>query len=212
MNQATPSDSRPSLLDFVLEDLRGNLGAPSNQHVLLYGPCARRLRERLTQSVFDDRELAARVLLVGPTDDRVADIRDIKGFWRATLHQLADACREHRPDVAAELDTPPARLALRAGEPEWEVVAKLRIVVDRALRDLGRHMVLVVPDLRAVTEAWDPDCEWRLRAVLQEADSGITLVGIAPQPWAAVRDPKRAWYGLFHELDLHAARTEADNR
>lgn len=186
--------------DFVLEVLRDNLASASCQHVLLTGARGMgktMLLARLEAELRTDPAL----LPVRLPEDSHHEIADATAFWLEALYGLATACQRRHPDTAAELEAAHASLCRRWREPHLQPAALAAL--ERGLAAVNRRMVLMAENLEALTESWDPDNEWRLRKILQEADSMFMLVGTASRRrFAAIDDLDRAWFGLFREIDL----------
>ena len=92
-------------LDIVLEVLRGNVGSPSCQHILLVGPRGRgktMLLARIGAELRTHDALSHRLFPVRFMEES-QEVFNLADFWLEALFHLARECVPQDPDLAREV-------------------------------------------------------------------------------------------------------------
>ena len=180
-----------------LEDVvRENIGARSNQHILitgLRGAGKTTLLRRLAIAVKRHDDLAAAWFPV-VLPEETYHVTSIGDLWLEVLRALGDASDDARwRDGHDQLVLEPDRR--RAGE------MALRRVLDFS-RECGRRILLMVENLDTVLgEQLTADDGWALRHTLQN-EPEIMLVGSAIRGSDVLHDAKAATYEMFRTVEL----------
>ena len=188
-------------LDLVLDVLRGNLGSPSCQHVLLVGPRGRgktMLLARIGAELRTCRALSNRLFPVRFMEES-QEVLDSADFWLEALFHLARECVPQHPDLAKEMRETHASLASRWRDGNIEERA-LGAVLE-ARKRLGRRLVLMVENLQALCDQVDEDFGWKLRQVMQ-AEPQIMLIGTATSRFRVLDDATQPFFELFRIVEL----------
>ena len=193
--------------DIVLEVLRGNVGAPSCQHVLLVAPRGRgktMLLARVAAELRTHRVLSERLLPVRFMEES-QEIFNLGDFWLETLFHLAGEIGKTDPESAQELRDTHADLAARWRGEELEGYA--RAAVLEASDRLERQIVLMVENLQALCGDVDEDFGWKLRKTLQ-SDSQVILLATATSRFKGLDDAREPFFELFRVIHLEPMDTE----
>ena len=194
-------------LDVVLEVLRGNVGAPSCQHVLLVAPRGRgktMLLARVAAELRTSRELSERLLPVRFMEES-QEIFNIGDFWLETLFHLAREIGKNDPEIARELGDTHADLAARWRGKELEEHA--RAAALDATDRLGKQIVLMVENLQTLCGDVDDDFGWKLRKTLQ-SEPRIVLLATATSRFEGLDDAREPFFELFRIIRLDPLDTE----
>ena len=198
-------------LDVVLETVRDNLESPSCQHVLIVAPRGRgktMLLARAAAELRTNAALASRVLPVRFMEES-HEILTLADFWLEALFHLARETGARDPGLARELRATHADLNSRWRERD--LADRARASVVEAAELLDRKLVLMVENLQALCGAVDDDFGWGLRQALQ-MEPRIMLVGTATSRFAALDDPREAFFELFRAIPLGPLDTESCRR
>ena len=198
-------------LGIVLEVLRGNVGAPSCQHVLLVAPRGRgktMLLARVAAELRTNREFSERLLPVRFMEEN-QEIFNLADFWLETLFHLAREIGKSDPESARELRDTHADLAARWCGKELEGHA--RAATLEATDRLGKQIVLMVENVQALCEDVDDDFGWKLRKTLQ-SEPQIILLATATSRFTGLDDAKEPFFELFRIVHLGALDTEECQR
>ena len=194
-------------LDVVLEVLRGNVGAPSCQHVLLVAPRGRgktMLLARVAAELRTSRELSERLLPVRFMEES-QEIFNIGDFWLETLFHLAREIGKNDPEIARELGDTHADLAARWRGKELE--ERARAAALDATDRLGKQIVLMVENLQTLCGDVDDDFGWKLRKTLQ-SEPRIVLLATATSRFEGLDDAREPFFELFRIIRLDPLDTE----
>ena len=194
-------------LDAVLDVLRGNVEAPSCQHVLIVAPRGQgktMLLARAAAELRADEQLSARLLPVRFMEES-HEIFRLADFWLETLFYLAREVAGPDPDLSRELRDTHADLKSRWRERE--LADRARAAVLEAAERLDRRLVLMVENLQALCESVDDDFGWGLRQALQ-SEPRIVLVATATSRFEALEDARQPFFELFRTIPLRPLNTE----
>ena len=194
-------------LGIVLEVLRGNVGAPSCQHVLLVAPRGRgktMLLARVAAELRTNRELSGRLLPVRFMEES-QEIFNLGDFWLETLFQLAREIGKSDPESAEELRDTHADLAARWHGAELEGYA--RAAALEASDRLEKQIVLMVENLQTLSGDVDDDFGWKLRKTLQ-SEPQIILLATATSRFKGLDDAREPFFELFRIIRLDPLDTE----
>ena len=194
-------------LDTVLDVLRGNVEAPSCQHVLIVAPRGRgktMLLARAAAELRADEQLSARLLPVRFMEES-HEIFRLADFWLETLFYLAQEVAGPDPDLSRELRDTHADLKSRWRERE--LADRARAAVLEAAERLDRRLVLMVENLQTLCESVDDDFGWGLRQALQ-SEPRIVLVATATSRFEALEDARQPFFELFRTIPLRRLDTE----
>ena len=188
-------------LDIVLEVLRGNIGSPSCQHILLVGPrgrgktmlLARIGAELRTHDGLSDRLFPVRFM------EESQEVFNLADFWLEALFHIARECVPQHPDLAREARETHAALAARWRDETLEERAR-GAVLETAER-LGRRLVLMVENLQALCDHVNEDFGWKLRQVMQ-SEPQIMLIGTATSRFRGLDDATEPFFELFRIVEL----------
>ena len=198
-------------LGIVLETLRGNIDAPSCQHVLVVAPRGRgktMLLARVAAEMRANDELAQRLLPVRFMEES-QEIFNMADFWLEALFHLA---RESAPDdseLAEELRTTHADLSAHWGDQSLE--DRARAAVLGAADRLDRKLVLMVENLQSLCECVDADFGWKLRGALQ-SEPKMMLLASATSRFDGLDDAEQPFFELFRNICLESLTTEECRR
>ena len=194
-------------LDAVLDILRGNVEAPSCQHVLIVAPRGRgktMLLARAAAELRADEQLSAHLLPVRFMEES-HEIFRLADFWLETLFYLAREVAGPDPDLSRELRDTHADLKSRWRERE--LADRARAAVLEAAERLDRRLVLMVENLQTLCESVDDDFGWGLRQALQ-SEPRIVLVATATSRFEALEDARQPFFELFRTIPLRPLDTE----
>ena len=198
-------------LDIVLEVLRGNVGAPSCQHVLVVAPRGRgktMLLARVASELRTNRNFSERLLPVRFMEES-QEIFNLDDFWLETLFHLAREIGKSDPESAQEIRDTHADLAARRRGKELEEHA--RPAALEAADRLGKQIVLMVENLQTLCEDVDDDFGWKLRKTLQ-SEPRIILLATATSRFKGLDDAKEPFFELFRIVRLEPLDTEGCRR
>ena len=198
-------------LDIVLEVLRGNVGAPSCQHVLVAAPRGRgktMLLARVASELRTNRNLSERLLPVRFMEES-QEIFNLDDFWLETLFHLAREIGKSDPESAQEIRDTHADLAARRRGKELEEHA--RAAALEAADRLGKQIVLMVENLQTLCEDVDDDFGWKLRKTLQ-SEPRIILLATATSRFKGLDDAKEPFFELFRIVRLESLDTDGCRR
>ena len=195
-------------LDLVLEVLRGNLDAPSCQHLLIVAPRGRGktiLLARVGAELRSNPDLAGRLFPVRFMEES-QEVFTMADFWLEALFYLAQACAqagdaEHSRDLLATRDDLTARWNDGATED------RAHAAVLEAVERLGRRLVLMVENLQALSNAVDDDFGWKLRKTLQ-AEPQIVLLATATSRFKGLDDAAQPFFEQFRIVALEPLDSE----
>ncbi len=194
-------------LDAVLDVLRGNVEAPSCQHVLIVAPRGQgktMLLARAAAELRVDEHLSAHLLPVRFMEEN-HEIFRLADFWLETLFHLAREVAGPNPDLSRELcDT---HADLKSRWRERELADRTRAAVLEAAERLDRRLVLMVENLQALCENADDDFGWGLRQALQ-SEPRIVLIATATSRFEALEDARQPFFELFRTIPLRPLNTE----
>ena len=202
---------RQPKLDIVLKVLRGNVGSPSCQHVLIVAPRGRgktMLLARTAAELRADGALSERLLPVLFMEES-QEIFTLADFWLEALFHLARESQKIDPELARELRE--AHGELTAGWRGEDLAERARATVLEASDRLGRKLVLMVENLQALCESVDGDFGWKLRRVLQ-SEPQIILLATATSRFSALDDAREPFFELFRILRLEPLDTRECGR
>ena len=188
-------------LHVVLEVLRGNIGSPSCQHLLLVGPRGRgktMLLARIGAELRTDDALSSWLFPVRFMEES-QEVFNLTDFWLETLFHLAGECVPQHPDLARELRETHAALVARWQDETLE--ERARGVVLEAAERLGRRLVLMVENLQALCDHVDEDFGWKLRQVMQ-SEPQIMIIGTATSRFKGLDDATEPFFELFRIVEL----------
>ena len=194
-------------LDMVLGVLRGNIGSPSCQHVLVVAPRGRgktMLLARVSAELNADEELFRCFLPVRFMEES-HEIFDLADFWLETLFYVARESVRFDSALAQALREAHADLTDRWDE---EALAdRARAAVLDAADRLGRKLVLMVENLQTLCEDVDADFGWQLRDALA-SEPRIMLLATATSRFEGLEDAAEPFFELFRIVDLEPLGTE----
>ena len=194
-------------LNMVLEGLRGNIGSPSCQHVLVVAPRGQgktMLLARVSAELNADDELSRCFLPIRFMEES-HEIFDLADFWLETLFYLARESVRYDSDLAQELREAYADLTDRWDEESH--ADRVRATILDAADRLGKKLVLMVENLQALCEDVDDDFGWQLRDAL-ESESRIVLLATATSRFEGLEDAGQPFFELFRIVDLEPLGTE----
>ena len=194
-------------LELVLEVLRGNIDAPSCQHVLVVAPrgrgktmmLARAAAELRTSDEFTRSMLPVRFM------EESHEIFNVADFWLETLFHMARETTVAYPELARELQETHADLSGRWGERT--IGDHARVAVVSAAERIDKKLVLMVENLQALCRNVDDDFGWQLRGTLQ-SEPRIVLLASASSRFEGLDDPQQAFFELFRIVALGPLSTE----
>ena len=198
-------------LELVLDVLRGNVDAPSCQHVLLVAPRGRgktMLLARIAAELRTGNDLSQWLLPVRFMEESL-EVFDIADFWLETVFYLSKEIVGCDPDLARELHAVHEDLATH-----WRgefLADRARAAVLDASIQLGRKFVLMVENLQTLCNDVDDDFGWQLRETLQ-TEPQIMLVGTATSRFKGLEEAQAPFFELFRTINLHPLDTEACRR
>ncbi len=188
-------------LGTVLDVLRGNIGSPSCQHVLLIAPRGRgktMMLARVAAELRTDREFSERLLPVRFMEES-QEIFNLADFWLESLFYLA---REHvTRDLGLSQELRDVHAALAAEWQGRELEERARAAVLETADRLGRQLVLMVENLQALCGDVDDDFGWQLRKALQ-SESQIILLATATSRFKELDNAQHAFFELFRIVRL----------
>lgn len=194
-------------LGLLLDDLRGNIGSPSCQHILLVGPRGRgktMLLARVAAELRGNEDLAASLLPVRFMEES-QEVFSLTDFWLETMFHLANEIDEHDPGLARELRDTRDALAPRWREQITE--AHARAAVLGAADRLGKQLVLIVENLQSLFRDAHDDFGWQLREVLQ-TEPRIILLASATSRFRELDDASEPFFEMFRIVGLEPLDTE----
>ena len=194
-------------LETVLEVLRGNIDAPSCQHVLVVAPrgrgktmlLARTAAELRTNHAFSDNLFPVRFM------EESHEVFDVADFWLETLFHLAREAQAEYPELARELRKTHVDLSQRWGERE--IGDHARIAVLNVAERIDKKLVLIVENLQSLWGNVNDDFGWQLRGVLQ-SEPRIALLASAISRFKGLDDPQQPFFDLFWIVPLGQLTTE----
>ena len=198
-------------LRLVLDELRGNIGSPSCQHILVVGPRGRgktMLLARVAAELRSNVEFAESLLPVRFMEES-QEIFSLTDFWLETLFHLANEADRHEAAVARELRETRAALSARWREQITEAQARAA-VLDAADR-LGRRFVLIVENLQSLFGDSHDELGWQLREVLQ-TEPQIILLASATSRFRELDDVSEPFFEMFRIVGLEPLNTEECGR
>ena len=194
-------------LELVLEVLRGNIDAPSCQHVLVVAPRGRgktMLLARVAAELRTEGEFSRRLLPIRFMEEN-HEIFNIADFWLETLFHLVRETEAGYPETARELKRTHDELSERWGERSIGDLARAA-VLDVAER-IDRKLVLIIENLQTLCGNVDEDFGWQLRGALQ-SEPRMVLLASATSRFEELEDPQEAFFELFRIVPLVALATE----
>ena len=194
-------------LGIVLEVLRGNVGAPSCQHVLLVAPRGQgktMLLARVAAELRTNREFSERLLPVRFMEES-QEIFNLGDFWLETLFHLTREIGKSDPESAQELRDTYTDLTARWRGEELEGQARAA-TLDAADR-LGKQIVLMIENLQTLCGDVDDDFGWKLRKTLQ-SEPQIILLATATSLFKGLDDAREPFFELFRIIRLDPLDTE----
>lgn len=198
-------------LGIVLDTLRGNVGAPACQHLLLVGPRGRgktMLLARAAAEIRTDEELSGQLLPVRFMEES-HEIFDLGDFWLEALFYLAREITDSHPRISRDLQTTHAALARQERGVEFE--ERVRAAVLETADRLGRRLVLMVENLQAMCGDVDDDFGWKLRESLQ-TEPKVMLLATATSRFEGLDDTREPFFELFRIVCLERLDTEECQR
>ena len=198
-------------LGLLLDDLRGNIGSPSCQHILVVGPRGRgktMLLARVAAELRGNEDFAGSLLPVRFMEES-QEIFSLTDFWLETMFHLANEVDEHDPALARELRDTRDALAPRWREQITEGHARAA-VLDAADR-LGKQLVLIVENLQSLFRDVHDDFGWQLREVLQ-TEPQIILLGSATSRFRELDDVSKPFFEMLRIVGLEPLDTEECGR
>ena len=193
-------------LDSVLDVVRGNIDAPSCQHLLIVAPRGRgktMLLARVAAEIRTDDELSQHLLPVRFMEES-QEILDMADFWLEALFHLAKESARQEPQLTRELHASHAALTARWRDQAVEDSA--RAVVLSAADRLGKKLVLMVENLQSLVENSESELGWKLRAVLQ-SEPQIMLLASATSRFEGLDDASQPFFELFRTIGLEPLST-----
>ena len=193
-------------LDSVLDVVRGNINAPSCQHLLVVAPRGRgttMLLARVAAELRTDDELSQYLLPVRFMEES-PEIFDMADFWLEALFHLARESARLELQFAQELQASHAALTARWRDQAVEDSA--RAVVLSAADRLGKKLVLMVENLQSLVENSESELGWKLRAVLQ-SEPQIMLLASSTSRFEGLDDARQPFFELFRTVGLEPLST-----
>ncbi len=194
-------------LDIVLDVLRGNVDAPSCQHVLLVAPRGRgktMLLARVAAELRAGGELSAGLFPVRFMEESL-EIFDSADFWLESLFYLSRELAARDPGLARELQDAHAALCARQRGEEL-LGERARAAVLEASDRLGKKLVLMVENLQTLCDDVNENFGWKLRKELQ-LESRIMLLATATSRFKGLDDAEQPFFELFRIVDLEPLDT-----
>ena len=198
-------------LGLLLDDLRGSIGSPSCQHILVVGPRGRgktMLLARVAAELRGNEDLAGSLLPVRFMEES-QEIFSLTDFWLETMFHLANEVDDHDATVARELRDTRAALSPRWREQITEAQARAA-VLDAADR-LGKQLVLIVENLQSLFQVVHDDFGWQLREVLQ-TEPQIILLASATSRFRELDDVSEPFFEMFRIVGLEPLETDECGR
>ena len=198
-------------LAIVLETLRGNVGGPSCQHVLLVGPRGRgktMLLARAAAEIRTNEELSRQLLPVRFMEES-HEIFDLGDFWLEALFYLAGEIADSHPHVSRELRTAHDALVRQGRGNELE--ERARATVLEAADRLDRRLVLMVENLQTLCADVDDAFGWKLRESLQ-TEPKVMLLATAASRFEGLDDAGEPFFELFRIVCLEQLNTDECRR
>ncbi len=190
-------------LNTIMNVLRDNLDASSNQHLLLVAPRGRgktMLLARVAAELRMDRSLAKRLLPVRFMEESM-EVLGIADFWLECLLHLANALSTSHPDRAAALRASRAELASIMDDKTLE--QRARAAVLDVADALDRRLVLMLENLQDLASDAGEDFGWQLRKVLQH-EPRIMVIATATSRFATLDQADKSFFETFREISLPA--------
>ena len=198
-------------LGSVLDVLRGNIGSPSCQHILLVAPRGRgktMLLARVAAELRTDHALSERLLPVRFMEES-QEIFTLADFWLESLFYLA------REQAARDLQFSKELLEVHAAlATEWqgrELEERARAAVLEAADRLGKQLVLMVENLQTLCGNVNDDLGWKLRRVLQ-SEPQVVLLATATSRFKGLDDAREPFFELFRVIRLESLDTDECRR
>ena len=194
-------------LGLLLDDLRGNIGSPSCQHILVVGPRGRgktMLLARVAAELRSNEDFSGSLLPVRFMEES-QEIFSLTDFWLETMFHLANEVDEHDAGLARELRDTRDALA-----PRWReqiTAANARATVLDAADRLGKQLVLIVENLQSLFRDVHDDFGWQLREVLQ-TEPQIILLGSATSRFRELDDVSEPFFEMLRIVGLEPLDTE----
>jgi len=189
-------------LSAILDTIRQNASAPSNQHLLVVGPRGTGKTTLVLRAMVEvrtrDPELGSNWYPIVFSEESYP-VSTPGEFWLEALFHVAarrndDACRAAYEDLRDERDE--TRLRERA-------LARLMDLADRE----GKRLLLVVENLQMLLgDQLSEDDAWVLRETLQN-EPRIMLLGTATTRFWEMECVDQAFYEMFRVLDLKPLNT-----
>ena len=198
-------------LRLVLDELRGNIGSPSCQHILVVGPRGRgktMLLARVAAELRGSGDFAGSLLPVRFMEES-QEIFSLTDFWLEAMFHLANEVDEHDAELAKQLRDTRAALSPRWREQITEAQARAA-VLDAADR-LGKRLVLIVENLQSLFRDARDEFGWQLREVLQ-TEPQIILLGSATSRFRELDDVSEPFFEMFRIVGLEPLDTEECGR
>ena len=198
-------------LGLLLDELRGNIGSPSCQHILVVGPRGRgktMLLARVAAELRSNQDFAGSLLPVRFMEES-QEILSLTDFWLETMFHLANEVDEQDAELARELRDTRDALAPRWREQITEANARAT-VLDAADR-LGKQLILIVENLQSLFRDTHDDFGWQLREVLQ-TEPQVILLGSATSRFRELDDVSEPFFEMFRIVGLEPLDTEECGR
>ena len=194
-------------LAIILDVLRGNIGAPSSQHILVVAPRGRGKTMLLARVAAELRTNSAFCRQLRPVRfmEESQEIFDLADFWLETLFHLAREIGAEDAALASELRATHASLSERWRDHTLQDLARAA-VLDAGDR-VGRRLVLIVENFQSLCRNADAHFGWQLRAVLQSVPE-IMLVASATTRFEGLDDVDEPFFELFRSVDLKPLATD----
>ena len=191
----------------AMETLRGNIDAPSCQHLLIIAPRGRgktMLLARTAAEIRTSSELSQKLLPVRFMEES-HEIFNMGDFWLETLFHLAREIDSSNASLAQELRASHSDLTQqwRGGDLEERALSTVLKTAD----ELDRQLVLMVENLQAMNNAVDDLFGWKLRKVLQ-TEPQIMLLATATTRFKGLDDVEQPFFELFRTIFLDPLDTE----
>lgn len=188
-------------LNTILEILKGNLGSPSCQHVLIAGSRGQgksMLLARVSAALRTDAGLASYFLPIRFMEEN-HEISHIADFWLETLFHLEKACATFDVSFARQLAGTRDDLAGRWREAALDELAQAAVL--EAADRLDRKLVLMVENFQTLFRSGDEDFGWKLRGILQ-SEPQIVLIASATTRFRGLDDAQQPFFEMFRIVDL----------
>ena len=198
---------RQNELSMVMETLRGNIGSPSCQHLLIVAPRGRgktMLLARTAAEIRTNSELSEQLLPVRFMEES-HEVFNMADFWLETLFHLAREMEGRDPNIEQELRETHSDLAQqwRGGDLEGRARCAVLETADR----LNKQLVLMVENLQEMNNAVDDRFGWKLRQTLQ-TEPQIMLLATATTRFKGLDDVEQPFFELFRTISLDLLDTE----